>query len=347
MERAMRWRTAVKLGLAGALVEVYRLARAAAAPRIHVFDYHRVVDRLPSLNGGGPVNPALCVTTDTFRRQMQQVRERFRVLTLEQALFAIDGSLPLERDACAITFDDGYADVYLRARPILAELGLPAAVFVPSGFVGTGRHLTHDRLYAALQRRGETDPAAVLDELIGRLPAGALDVVAEALERELGGAVELDEGARVLDERELRALADGGWEIGAHTVDHVVLTHERPARVDEELRASKATLERIGGRPVRYFAYCNGFHSPALVDALRRAGYEGAVTTFDRPNRRGGDRFRVARKVLWEAHARGLDGRFAPSLSAANLHDLFGALHLTRPVDGEVRAREDPCSQAA
>ena len=99
----------------------------------------------------------------------------------------------------------------------------------------------------------------------------------------------------------------------------------------------KATLEAWSGHRCRYFAYCNGYHSPALVGTLRRAGYEGAVTTCDRPNvARGGDPFRITRKVLWEAHARGPSGVFSPAISAAHLHDSFGALGLTTPVDGEV-----------
>ena len=112
--------------------------------------------------------------------------------------------------------------------------------------------------------------------------------------------------------------------------------HEPAARIEEQLRRPRADLEQLGGRPCRYFAYCNGYHSPSLVAALRRAGYQGAVTTCDRPNRPRGDRFRLGRKVLWEGHARGLDGRWSPLISAANLHDLFGALGLTRPVDGDV-----------
>ena len=140
----------------------------------------------------------------------------------------------------------------------------------------------------------------------------------------------------------MRTLADDGWEIGAHTIGHVVLTHETPAETRRQLAASKADLERWSGRPCRYFAYCNGYHSSALVAELRRAGYEGAVTTCDRPNPIGaGDPFRITRKVLWDAHARGPSGAFSPSLSAAHLHDLFGTLGLTRPVDGEVLAPEN------
>ncbi|HUS65688.1 MAG TPA: polysaccharide deacetylase family protein, partial [Kofleriaceae bacterium] len=275
-----------------------RVRTVTLGPRVHVLGYHRVVDHLDVTGRGSPVNPALCITTDAFRRQMEQVRERFDVLSLDEAMRAIDGELHLERDACAITFDDGYHDVFARAHPVLAELDLPATVFVPTGPATTGAFLPHDRLYAAFWQALRTrrplagaevgelapwlaraeaaarldGPAAAVDLLIAEQPAAALDRIADALERHLGGALPLDSGARVLDPTELRALSDAGWEIGAHTVSHVVLTHEPLERVRHELERPRQDLEAWTGRRCRFFAYCNGLHSRAVVDAARRAG---------------------------------------------------------------------------
>ncbi|HEX9103230.1 MAG TPA: polysaccharide deacetylase family protein [Polyangia bacterium] len=359
----------LKLGLATAIEgsgagPVYRALRTATAgARIHVLGYHRVVDRI---DYDGAVNPSLCITADAFRRQMEQLRARFVVLPLSYVVRALAGELELPHDAAAVTFDDGYRDVLLRADPILRELGIPATVFVPTGFAdarGRDRLLPHDRLYAAawaaraaggtLAGRGDAEtalllaradrrlaaagPAAVVEDLIGAAPAATLARIIDVLE-DAFGAPPLDEGARVVAPAEVRALADHGWEIGAHTVGHVVLTHEPPAEQRLQLATSKRALEAWSGRPCRYFAYCNGFHSPGLVAELRRTGYEGAVTTCDRANRArgGGDPFRIGRKVLWEAHTRSPRGAFSPSLSAAHLHDTFGALGLTTPVDGAV-----------
>ncbi len=375
--RSSSLRNWVKLGLAAA-VESTGLGTASRAlrtwtdgARIHVLGYHRVVDRI---DFDGPVNPSLCITAESFRAQMQQLRERFVVLPLSYVVRAIAGELALPHDAAAVTFDDGYRDVLLRADPILRELGVPATVFVPTGFTDArGRNprdrlLPHDRLYAAawaatragrrLTGLGDTEtalllaradrvlaaegPAAFVEHLIARTPAATLASIIDTLEAAFG-APRLDPGAEVLAPGEVRALAEGGWEIGAHTVGHVVLTHEPVAEQRRQLTASKAALERWSGRPCRYFAYCNGYHTPALVAELERAGYEGAVTTCDRPNLVGaGDVFRVGRKVLWEAHARGPSGEFSPALSLAHLHDTFGALGLTDPVDGEVRLPERP-----
>jgi peptidoglycan/xylan/chitin deacetylase (PgdA/CDA1 family) len=314
------------------------------------------------------VNPALCITTRSFRRQMEHLREHFQVLSLEDAMRAIDGQLYLERDAAAITFDDGYRDVYTHAMPILRELGLPATVFVPTSYPVSGDYLPHDRLFAAfalalrdgidltdaplpLPLRGWVDqamtaarnagPGAAIELLISVLRARQLATLIDGFERLIGGTPTLDPGARVLTPSEILALSEAGWEIGTHTLDHAVLTLEPTGFVDEQLTRPREDIARWTGRPARYFAYCNGFHSRPLVDALRRIGYEGAVTTYDRPNQPGGDVFRASRKCLWDGHTRGPDGQFSAAVTAAHLHDLFGDLGFTHPIDGEVSTERE------
>jgi peptidoglycan/xylan/chitin deacetylase (PgdA/CDA1 family) len=359
----------LKAGMASAFTEtglmdlLNRVRTMTAGPRIHVLGYHRVVDELDLDRRDALVNPSLCITAASFRRQMEQVRARFQVLPLEDALRAIEGQLYLERDAVAITFDDGYHDVIARALPVIREFDLPATVFVPTGPALSGDYLPHDRLYAAFvialaedidlseapvplplhgwvekaQEMSRTDgPATATELLIAWLPARSLDALADGFERLTGGSPDLDESARVLTPAEILELAEAGWEIGAHTVDHAVLTHETGDRVERQLLTPRHDIERWTGKRCRYFAYCNGYHSRVLVEAVRRAGYEGAVTTCDRPNYGGGDVYRVSRKCLWEAHTRGADGQFSPAVSAAHLHDLFGDLRMTRPVDGEI-----------
>jgi peptidoglycan/xylan/chitin deacetylase (PgdA/CDA1 family) len=316
-----------------------RARRAIGGPRIHLLAYHRVVDRPPP-----GVNPALCIGVDAFARQMRQARARFEVLSLPEALAAVRGERALARDACAITFDDGYRDVLTRAAPILEALGLPATVFVPTDYAGAPRPLLHDRLYAALIRRA-SPPARqppppldaalarayslaaaegagpALDALLRELDPDALAIVERHLEE--GAPPALDEDAAVLAPDELRRLADRGWEIGAHTASHAVLVGLPAPRVRAELDGPRRLLADWTGRPCRFFAYCNGLHDPRLRAAVRAAGYQAAVTTHARTNRVGDDPLRLGRQVLSDAHARGAFGRFSASRSSSHLHGLF------------------------
>jgi len=45
-------------------------------------------------------------------------------------------AMPRKNRQVALTFDDGYESFYLHAYPILSELGIPATVFIPAGFIG-------------------------------------------------------------------------------------------------------------------------------------------------------------------------------------------------------------------
>lgn len=75
----------------------------------------------------------LFVSPAAFRRQMEFLARRRRVVPLEAAL---SGQLPRGRPAVAITFDDGYRSVLTEAAPVLGQLGLPATVFVPTAYLG-------------------------------------------------------------------------------------------------------------------------------------------------------------------------------------------------------------------
>lgn len=353
-------RTLMKLAVAGgfratgALTLMAGVRRALGGPRVHLLGFHRVVDDLARI--GPDVIPALCVTTASFRRICELARRECEVLSLADAVAVLDGRRTARRDVVSFTFDDGYRDVYRHALPVLRELGLPATVFVPTGHVDTDEPLLHDRLFSSInrarlgrrelrlarvtrslrptlervaarvQRGGVVAAAGMVDELLATLPMQALQGLAASLEELLGERARPDGGGLVMSAEELRACVEGGFELGAHTVEHVVLTREPPARVRRELQRPRRVLEDISGRPCTSFAYCNGLWNRALVEELRASGYTIAVTTTDRPNEPGADPLLLGRKVLWEGHARGLLGRYSPSLAAAHLHDLFGTL---------------------
>ena len=75
--------------------------------------------------------------------------------------------------------------------------------------------------------------------------------------------------------------ADGlGFDVGAHTVDHVALAAISPARASWEMRQSQLTLEKLLGHPVLDFAYPYGSFD-AIVRALAaRFGFETAASTL-------------------------------------------------------------------
>jgi peptidoglycan/xylan/chitin deacetylase (PgdA/CDA1 family) len=131
--RARRYlRRVLGAGLAAAV----RVARPAAAGRARILYYHRVDDELHRS----------CVTPAAFRAQMRHLREAgWTVVPLADLAGALAAGRSLPARTAAITFDDGFADNYTHAFPVLADLGLPATVFVTTGALGGTLRVLRDR----------------------------------------------------------------------------------------------------------------------------------------------------------------------------------------------------------
>lgn len=103
-----------------------------------VLVYHRVtqLERDPQL---------IAVTPENFDAQMTLLSKRYSVLPLSELATGI-GSHHLPDRSVAVTFDDGYADSLLEATPLLERHGVPATVFVSSGFVGGSTEFWWDEI---------------------------------------------------------------------------------------------------------------------------------------------------------------------------------------------------------
>ncbi len=93
----------------------------------------------------------------------------------------------------------------------------------------------------------------------------------------------------LLSSPELRALADSGFEIGAHGLTHAALDALSPSAAEREIDDSKRALEDVVGRPVDVFAYPYGRASPSVREQVS-ARYRGACSVELGFARAGDDR---------------------------------------------------------
>ncbi len=280
--------------------------------------YHRVNDAVD------PFFPALRVKA--FAAQMKHLAENFNVVPLPRIVKDVESGKGVEPRTVAITFDDGYRDNYHFARPVLKQLRLPASVFIATGFTGTSRRMWNDCIAGAIKgtsRRAvtvelpgenlhlnlESGPSrlaslGIVLERLKKLPEDQKVAVADNLVRQLGGDLSGSERL-MLDWSELREMANSGWSVGSHTVEHKILTRISMSEVEAELNASKKILEEQLQAPVTLLAYPNGKEhdfSAGVEAAVRSAGYRAACTTVSRLNDEAFSRFAIRRISPWEEH---------------------------------------------
>ncbi len=76
----------------------------------------------------------------------------------------------------------------------------------------------------------------------------------------------------------VEAMLAAGWELAAHTINHLDLTTLDAAQLKEEVAGSRAILRREYGVPVDNFCYPAGRFDATVIAAVEAAGYVGATT---------------------------------------------------------------------
>ncbi|MBU2178342.1 MAG: polysaccharide deacetylase family protein, partial [Gammaproteobacteria bacterium] len=87
-----------------------------------ILQYHHVSSTTPKTTS---------VTPAEFRQQLQHLKDQnFKVVSLERIINQLQRNEATADNEVAITFDDGFANVFTTARPILKEFGYPYTMFL-------------------------------------------------------------------------------------------------------------------------------------------------------------------------------------------------------------------------
>jgi peptidoglycan/xylan/chitin deacetylase (PgdA/CDA1 family) len=193
-----------------------------AGPDVLVLCYHGL---------GDAWDDELSVRTDELEAQVRLLLDR----GYEPSTFSDAVRRPRPR-TLAVTFDDGYRSVLDEGLPVLERLGVPATIFVPSSYVGSGRPMDWPGI-----AHWATGPNA--DALV---PLGW---------------------------DELGELQERGWEIGSHTCSHPRLTTLGDAELEEELTQSRIEISERMGSTCDSIAYPYGDVDLRVIHAADAAGY--------------------------------------------------------------------------
>jgi len=92
------------------------------------------------------------------------------------------------------------------------------------------------------------------------------------------GVLNLKAEGSDLYESNVKAMIAAGWELAAHTINHLDLTTLDATQLKEEAAGAREILQREYGVPVKNFCYPAGRFNPTVIAAVEAAGYASATT---------------------------------------------------------------------
>ena len=211
--------------------------------------------------------------------------------------------MELPKRSVAVTFDDGYADNFHIAAPIMERFGISAAVYVnveateirslpwycrlKFAFANTAatswRDLQTDLIYMFDNGNERADAFRRCAELCARHAGEDQLRVLEEIENDLNVTPPSACGDSImLSADEMRRLLEMGHIIGSHALTHPNLAYISMDGLHREVTESKSRLEKLLGIEVKHFSYPSPILEPhwnrATVSACVGAGYSTAVT---------------------------------------------------------------------
>jgi peptidoglycan/xylan/chitin deacetylase (PgdA/CDA1 family) len=88
---------------------------------------------------------SLCVSPQHFAEHLKVLQQNFHPLSLQEMVQA-QRQRQIPKGGVAITFDDGYADNFLCAKPLLEQHDTPATFFIASGCIDRPQEFWSDQL---------------------------------------------------------------------------------------------------------------------------------------------------------------------------------------------------------
>ncbi len=326
--------------------ELYRVAgsrlprlRPSVGPKFGILCYHRVgTEGVPLFSRLEP---------KVFEAQMRYVKKYYRVVPLRQLCCELQDARPVE-PTLAITFDDGYRDVYSYAFPVLQKYQIPATIYLIGRCMETGEVPWYDRIFVGLRLTADSVFEADLDTPRRfQLSSGAaraaaaweiicyLRTLPDRIRREWCVAFERrfriserELADRMLTWEQVRTMQRSGVHFGAHTMTHPCVSRLDTTGLQDELLRSRQLLENALQTTVVDFAYPFGKLDDCGLVAeqfLALSGYSSAVTTMEGMNFPGTNLLRLRRVQI------GDDSSVAMFAFRVSLKFLEAAERLTIP----------------
>lgn len=247
---------------------------------IFVLMYHRIDDCSDEKMEN------LTVTPNNFEQQMHWIKEHFSVIRLT------DNWGEVNKTSIVITFDDGYANNYLNALPVLEKYNIPATLFITTLHINKNEEFWWDKIASLYQKLPDEFylydvvdlvtkieyPHSKIKKTFSRIsPNLIMEKITEIEDRNhikmMARSNYLSVNEEQLQQLNKHPLVD----IGIHTHQHIPFVFLSADEQLAELNSSKEIMTSYGVDFIPFFALPNGSYSEETLDVVKKNGFEALL----------------------------------------------------------------------
>lgn len=281
---------------------------------LYISMYHYTRDlkhsRYPEIKG---------LDVNLFREQIAFMKSNFNIVTMEQVLEAISTKDKLPEKALLLTFDDGYADNYNVAMPILEEYGVQGSFFIPGKTFTTHQLLDVNKIHYVLASaniynlvedlkkemdyyRGQEFQYAPTEELFAKyavasrfdiketvfvkqmlqtvLPEKLRNIISSKLFAKYVGVTEEQLAYELyMSEEQIRTMKRHGMFIGIHGYDHYWLGNLPVEQMENDISLALDALDEFVDRKQWVMNYPYGNYNKDVLAYISKQGACLGLTT--------------------------------------------------------------------
>ena len=255
-----------------------------------------------------------------FENQMQYLKERYEITTLKKCY--AEGVNSSKNLRVAITFDDGYADNFKYAFPILKKLNISATFFLATDYVDLRKPIWDQNILTILNeskhnlRIEDLDNQFLLERGSDHLEDDKflwkainylkfinptrrnkiLDPIFSSFDEKIDFSLD-----RCLSWDEVKTMKEGGMHFGSHGCSHSSLIQLSDKEIEKEILDSKRILEEELSDECMFFALPFGSQTDfnqRILKKVQDLGYLRCLLNIRNNNLIDSNEFSLWRKYI-------------------------------------------------
>lgn len=251
---------------------IYNYFRRKHRDKVRIMLYHDIIS--DELDLQSDYNYNTTITRSRFAQQVKYICKHYTPITLNEFIEWKTQNKELPHNPVLFTFDDGHANLYHHAIPILNQYNIKGVFFIKSNSFGKieqnycERFLSYASSYKEGRQKYDLFRSSKFEQQISLIQQVEKDNIHHDLNKEKYLHLNINE---------CRFLLQNGHSLASHSVHHYILSSLNDKDSMAEIQQSKQQLEQLLEIPISCFAYPFGDprhdFSEREKSYLKKAGY--------------------------------------------------------------------------